>query len=180
MVTMDPYSSLTSGYHVFFEPTGEVNEQLETVVHNLSTEYGGPLFQSHVTLLAMIPEEDEALLLEKTRLLATRISAFEISFSKLCAEDRYFRTLYMKANVSEELSKSRALVLEAFGMEEVGEYMPHLSLLYGNYDEARKQETIQTLQHLVPLTFQANVLTLWKTPGDASTWRKVGEYSLTA
>lgn len=177
---MDPYSSLTSGYHVFLEPTGIIGNTLESTIHDLSAEYDGPLFQPHVTLLAMIPEEDEALLLEKTRLLATRISPFEVSFSELCAEDRYFRTLYMKADMSEELSKSRALVLETFGMEEVGEYMPHLSLLYGNCDEVRKQETIQTLQHLVPLTFQTNVLTLWRTPGDASTWRKVGEYPLTA
>lgn len=177
---MDPYSSLTSGYHLFFEPSGEVNEQLESVVRELSEEYGGPLFQPHVTLLAMIPEEDEDLLLEKTRRLAANISPFSFTFEQLCAEDRYFRSLYAKANVSEELSSCRTLVLEEFGMEEVGEYMPHLSLLYGNYDAGRKQKTIESLTHLLPLSFQANALTLWKTPGDARTWTKVQEFKFDA
>jgi 2'-5' RNA ligase len=175
---MDPYSSLTNGYHVFFEPKGEINEQLEAVIRNLSAEYGGPVFQPHVTLLAMIPEDDENLLVEKTKRLATKISPFNLTFEQLCAEDRYFRALYAKAIVSEELSSSRALVLEEFGMEEVGEYMPHLSLLYGNYDASRKLETIESLKRLLPLSFNVDAVTLWKTPGDATTWTRVGEYKL--
>ena len=177
---MDPYSSLTSGYHVFFEPSGDANKQLASIIHELSAEYGGPLFQPHVTLLAMIPETDEDLLLEKAKRLANKIASFTITFGQLCAEDRYFRTLYLKADLNEELLKSRALVLEEFGMEEVGEYMPHLSLLYGNYDSARKVATIESHQSLLPLSFQVSEITLWKTPGDASTWKKVSTFPLAA
>ena len=173
---IDPASSLTSGYHVFFEPSGDANEQLASVIHELSAEYGGPLFQPHVTLLAMIPETDETVLIEKARKLAGRLASFELALVALSAEDKYFRSLYLKAHPSEELLRSRALALEMFALEEVSEYMPHLSLLYGNYDTERKQQSIALLESLLPLSFFAGSVALWKTPGEASTWEKVGEY----
>lgn len=172
----DPTSDKTEGYHLFFEPTGEASALLTDTVQSLAQEYGGPLFAPHLTLLAKIPEVSEQELVEKSRTLAANLAPFTLTLSGFGAEGTYFRTLYMTVQNRDEVAKHHAQAREVFGGEDSAPYMPHLSLLYGMYDAGRKQHTINALQHLPPISYEVKSLTLWHTPGDASTWKKVGEF----
>ena len=74
----DGKSSKTIGYHLFFLPSGELFNNLQSTINTLSEKYDGAKFEPHVTLLARIPKTDEAELIAKTEKLASIMKPFEI------------------------------------------------------------------------------------------------------
>jgi 2'-5' RNA ligase len=173
---IDPRSDKTEGYHLFFEPAGAASEMLTNVMGNLAAEYGGPVFAPHLTLLATIPEDTEELLVQKAQLLAENLRPFTLTLNGFGAENTYFRTLYMTVQNAEEVAEYHHAARDMFGGEDASAYMPHVSLLYGLYYSDRKQDTISSLATHSPLSFDVASLALWHTPGDTTTWRRVGEY----
>ncbi len=172
----DPRSSRTEGYHLFFEPTGEAATLLSDTIQSLSAEYGGPIFAPHLTLLTTIPEANEEELIEKSRALASNFVPFTLTLSGFAAEETYFRTLYMTVQNADEVADYHMQARAVFGGDDAGPYVPHVSLLYGMYEVKRKQQSIARLEQMLPVSFSLSSLTLWHTPGDTTTWRKVGEY----
>jgi len=60
-------------------------------------------------------------------------------------------------------------------MQDEGEYVPHMSLLYGNYPETQKQEVASALEVPTSSSFLVNRLHLYKTEGETSNWVKIAE-----
>lgn len=131
------------------------------------------MFEPHLTLLATIPIEDELLLAGKATALAGAIAPFTLTLEGFGAEDTFFRALYMRTLNDEEVSGYHRQARALFGGEDPIPYVPHVSLLYGNYDAERKTKSIEVLKSLGSVSFPVTALTLWETPGEASTWKKV-------
>lgn len=174
---MDPTSNKTEGCHLFLEPKGEVRERLSTVVATLATQYSGPVFVPHIALLAKIPKASEEELIAKTKELARTLTPFTCTLEGFGAEDSFFRALYMRVRTPEEISLRHRQASELFGMQQ-DQYLPHLSLLYGNYAQDQKLQTIDSLQYLNGISFEVESVHLYSTPGDTSTWKQIGEYPL--
>lgn len=175
----DPQSDRTEGYHLFIEPAGGLGEKLQWTINALAQTYGGPSFVPHVTLLARIPDGPEEALLQKAAQLAQSLVPFEISLDEEGMEDAYFRALYLHAG-GEAVKEAHAKANEAFGMQDDAPYMPHLSLLYGNYPIERKRAALAALPVPIGTAFPADRLSLWRTPGEVRTWKKIAELALGA
>jgi len=176
---IDPTSNKTEGYHLLLEPKGEVRERLSAVITTLAAEYDGPVFVPHVTLLAAIPEASEEELIAKTKELARTLTPFTCTLEGFGTEDSFFRALYMRVSGVAEVSGRHGQASTVFGMQAQDEYLPHLSLLYGNYAQDQKLQTIDSLQYLNGTSFEVESVNLYSTPGDTSTWKQVGSYPLT-
>ncbi len=174
---IDPLSSKTTGYHLFFEPTGTLAEELVAVIRDLSSEYGGPVFKPHVTLLARIPG-DENQVLKHAEALADTIAPFSIQFGEMGMDDTFYRALYLRAVNIDNVANAHAQANAIFGMSDEGTYMPHLSLLYGNYDKGRKARTASALVLPKDISFEANTLHLYRTQGEVGVWQKMREFPL--
>ncbi len=173
---IDPTSEKTEGYHLFLEPFGEAATLLSSAVQSLSAEYGGPIFTPHLTLLATIPETNEQELIDASRVLASSLAPLTFTLAGFGAEETYFRTLYMTVQNEGEIAEYHARSRAVFGGVDGQPYVPHVSLLYGMYDPWRKQRSIASLAYLVPTVCEVSSLSLWHTPGDTSTWRRIGEF----
>ena len=173
MDVFDPHSEATMGYHLFFQPQGALTEQLSGIIRQLAKEYDGPVFAPHVTLLARIPDADEDELIEKTKVLATKMQPFSLTIGELRIEDAYFRALYALLVEQDALRTLHEQASEVFGMEPSSAYRGHLSLLYGNYSVERKERTRGNLQIPTGAPFVATAIHLFKTPSSVETWRKI-------
>lgn len=171
---IDPASHKTAGYHLFLEPEGKLQEEVAAIIGSLATEFDGPMFSPHVTLLARIPVEKEEVLIEKTKQLASSLSPFEVVLGTLDMEQAYFRALYLQVE-SEEIKSAHQRANELFSMQDEGQYVPHMSLLYGNYPETQKQEVASALEVPTSSSFLVNRLHLYKTEGETSNWVKIAE-----
>ena len=177
---IDPRDSKTTGYHLFLEPEGALREELSALIRNLAGEYGGPVFAPHVTLLARIPVEAEEKIIEKAQSLAKLLTPLTLTLGDLAAEERYYRALYIKIKEVEEMEKCHAQANETFSMQDEAAYLPHLSLLYGNYPQEKKEATMQVLQFPRGASFSADRLHLYRTEGEVGQWYEVGQYALGA
>ncbi len=176
---VDLRSNKTVGFHLFLEPTGELADELAAIIKTLSAEYGGPVFTPHVTLLARI-EGEEKEVIEKSQILADKLSPITLTLGTLDIKDAFFKALYMQIEEVGDMKKYHAQANEIFSMQDEGEYVPHLSLLYGNYEKEQKETTIKDL--IVPQgkAFLADRMHLYKTEGPAENWQKIQEFILGA
>ncbi|MES2014345.1 MAG: 2'-5' RNA ligase family protein [Patescibacteria group bacterium] len=166
------------GYHLLVRPRGLLLKELEETVKVLAEEYDGPLFEPHVTLLSSMPFEDETLLIEKTAALAEESKALQLTFGEIGMQDAYFRTLFLRVELSEDLAKLRARAEQVFDMENTDAFMPHLSLLYGNYPQTKKVATAALITAYKGVSFDVDSILLYKTDGEPTTWRTIQEFKL--
>ena len=175
---IDSKSSETSGFHLFIELDEALTKELEVIIQKLATQYGGPVFMPHITLRSVIPVESDENILSKAKAVAEGLSPFTVTLGELGTEDAYFKALYIKINDSGELAAAHTKTNKIFSMEDGGPYIPHVSLLYGNYAEEEKAKTITTLQSPSGKSFVADKLHVYRTEGEVQNWKKIGGFTL--
>jgi 2'-5' RNA ligase len=160
----------TTGYHLFLEPTGALKEELETCIHALAHIYGGPTFPPHVTFAGPLNESEEVIR-AKVEHVAQELTPFTLTLGALSGEDAFFRACYIRIEESAELMRAHAL-LEPNSSRE---YTPHLSLFYGNIDDAERAVIMREISYPAGATFTVDRIHIYRTEGTADAWEKVGE-----
>lgn len=173
---IDPTSSKTIGFHLFFEPAGALADALALIIKNLSEEYGGPVFSPHVTLLARIPAGDEEDVAAKTKMFADTTNSFLLTLGSSAMQDAFFKALYLQIEETEQMEALHTRANKIFSMQDEGVYIPHLSLLYGNYERARREQTTATLQIPQKASFLVDRVHLYRTEGETENWLKLEEF----
>ena len=169
----DLRSDKTMGYHLFFEPKGEAYNLLQEHIVKLAEISGGPCFMPHITLLARIPLETENHLITKTNELANTIQSFSVTVGEVGMEDAYYRALYRHIVPEDLVQKAHTTAIELFGMKEARVFLPHLSLLYGNFTEDEKQTFLSSLGTLDDIQLEIDEVHLYQTEGGTHQWKKV-------
>jgi 2'-5' RNA ligase len=167
---IDPHSDTTRGYHLFLEPsTGE----LQTVIETIGDVSGGPRFVPHVTLLANIPEAPEAELIQKLHILVGDMKAFDVSLGDLEMQDAYYRALYYRIVPESAIIESHKAANQLFTVIDEQDYLPHLSVVYGNYTQEQKKgfKEHATVTPGTPLLLDR--VSLWKTDGGVTSWKRI-------
>lgn len=164
-----------TGYSINILPAGEEYNRFETLIIELAEECGAPLFAPHVTVLGQASlDEDSALeLMEK---LVSNQQPFTLTLNKVDYRDYFFRALYVLAEKTEPLVELHEKAKQIFGKKNVAEYMPHLSLLYGDFKPELKKKIIKEIGKEQPAVFEVNSLHLFRTEGEADEWYPVAEF----
>ena len=139
---------------VWIPVAGPALDKVQHVIHVVHRRGGGPGFHPHLTLLsgAETTQADAEL---KLKHLALQVRPFEIKLGRVEWRNEYFRCLYVSAAMSEALAAARRAAYEVFEMNPPPPYEPHVSLLYGNLDEALKKELAQEAGGSVDVAFEA-------------------------
>ncbi|MEK7602039.1 MAG: 2'-5' RNA ligase family protein [Patescibacteria group bacterium] len=174
---IDPARSATIGYHLFLEPVDELRNALTETIQKLASEFGGPVFPPHVTLLARI-EAEESKIEETCEALAKHIPPFTLTLGTPAHEHAYFRALYLGVGEGKLISEHHAHANSLFHMFDEGTYTPHLSLLYGNYEPKVIKGIMNTVPSFEGRSFICDRFYLYQTHGEATQWKKLKEYKL--
>lgn len=166
-------------YSLWFKPDGDVAARLQKVIDELAEEYHGPHFAPHVTLIGGI-EGTEEQVIAKTKKLADSFTPFPINFADIAYQDAYFRSLFILAKNDSTLINIHRIATREHDLEETNFYMPHLSLLYGNYADELKEKIIQRIRSHIPTQFLVDRLYIiqYKEGTDISGWDIVSELPL--
>ncbi len=166
----------TEGFSLWFMPTGDLYEELKELIDRLAEEHGAPPFLPHLTLLGTVtgPEKE---IIEKTSLLASELTPFDITLKGVGTEEAFFRCLFLKAAKDRVLMETNEKARALFHKEEASAFMPHLSLMYGDFTPARKAAVIADA-HLSDFaaSFRVESLHLFSTPGPSERWRHTKEF----
>ena len=136
----------------------------------------GP-FLPHVTLIGQV-QGGEFQVLAQTRSLAGRIAAFRMHLVGFGATEERFRQLFIEIERDGDLTMARVMAEKTFGKKETGEYMPHLSLAYGNIERDTKTRIISAAKGLLDRELDAKLLAVVRTPEELKDWKMVGVFPL--
>jgi hypothetical protein len=154
----------------------EVYARTSGYIARLSSLYGLPRFEPHVTVLGGIPSPEPAGLRE----LAGSLAPFQVRLtSEVEYLNEYFRCLFIRAYKTDGLMETFSKASALFG-QETGSYFPHLSLAYGDLPVWKKHEMIAELGPLPQIEFEARHITLVRASTEApvSSWEVVERFSL--
>ena len=164
-------------YSLWLMPEGKVRDRLSSIVHRLSTRYDAQEFPPHVTLLgSCVCERDE--MIRNASLLAAALWPFTIRLRKVDFRDEYFRCLFVHAAPVEQLRKAHQAACHLFGRKPGPDFMPHLSLLYGKFPQAFKEETLVEVGPRLNVQFKVRSLYLFQTHGEVRNWHEVAKFPI--
>ena len=158
-------------------PSGQLYARLARVIFELSRKYGAPAFEPHVTLLSHIPGTEDTVASRCER-LADRIEPYSIRLTKLDQLNEYYRCLFVRVLETPAVVGANSEARDVFGLQQGPPYMPHLSLLYGDFSEATKHRTIESLGESWDLEFNVDRFHLIDARGGPAEWRRLKELAL--
>ncbi len=148
-----------STFHLWLASAGADYDRLAGIIADLSARYRGPQFDPHLTLLGRLEGEQESLV-ALTQQLAHALSSFEVRLKAPSYEPLYFRCLYLPAEPFPSLLEAHRQATQIFDAQPASAFNPHVSLLYGLFDERVKQEIITALPSDLPGTLPISRLQL--------------------
>ena len=164
-------------YALWLTPSEESAQALSQPMAWLRQQFGGPVFAPHVTLLGRITGE-EAVLVARTGELAQRIARLRVPLAAVSGEAYYFRCLYAALEKAAPLLAAHASALSVFGYAARDDYLPHVSLWYGQLDGDEKGRLRSALGTRLPADIELDRLKLVHITVDVSGWRVVTEAEL--
>jgi 2'-5' RNA ligase len=164
-------------YSIWLMPTGRIYTELNELIYDLGRRYNSPYFEPHVTLIGSIRGAEKDIT-TKTEKLASIIHPYEMELNKVSRLNEYFRCIFLKAILSDDVIKANSQARALFDQNNNQEYMPHLSLIYGNYNQNTKNKIISEIDRQIPLSFDVDKIHLFSTNGPVSEWYKVREFIL--
>ncbi|XP_042484562.1 cyclic phosphodiesterase-like [Macadamia integrifolia] len=165
-------------YSVFALPPEDVNQRLKAVMKGLRSDFGGPEFEPHITVVGIIRlTKSDAL--QKFNSACEGLKSFTAQVDSVATGTFFYQCVFLRLHTTPEVMSTAEKINDCFGYKNSTPYMPHLSLLYGDLtDEEKKkaQEKAEVFdENIGSLTFQISRLALYKIDTD---WEKVAECSL--
>ena len=164
------------GYSLWLMPSGNEYEQLSAMIRKLNKAHKTPLFEPHVTLLGGLQEKESGIV-ARTKKLAEILEPFTIDLTQIEYRNEYFRCLFYRVEKTTDLTNAYARTCDIFRISEGKDYMPHLSLMYGDIPRAMKEKTIAKI-NLHVSTFTVEHVDLVLTDGTVEDWHKVQRFAL--
>jgi 2'-5' RNA ligase len=165
------------GYHLWLVPAGDALNRLHGVVDRLSEAHSGPVFTPHVTLLSGLAM-DEASLIETNRRLAAGLEPFNLYLTVPEAGTTFFQCIYMRVAKNPSLSRTRQAAAKAFALP-ADDYMPHLSLYYGDVSPERRAIILATVPAQAKCSFSVESIQLIRADSERPVdWQCVDEAPL--
>jgi 2'-5' RNA ligase len=164
-------------YSLWLMPEGKVRDRLTQILHHLSVRHEAPEFPPHVTLLgSCVGERDE--MMRRSSLVAGALRPFTIRLGKLDFRDEYFRCLFLHAGPAKPLRNAHQVACRKFDRTPNPDFMPHLSLLYGNYALNVKEDARAELGRRLDVRFKVRSIHLYQTHRAVQNWRLVESFGL--
>ncbi len=159
-------------YSLWLRPFGDIAYSLQERIKKLSTKHNTPVFEPHITLLGSL-EYGETELIQLTDTLAASLNPFEIVLTRAGYSDSFYQSLFVYAAKNEELIGARLKAEKLFDIEPDDEYVPHLSLLYGDLSRNEKERILNVMGREFHIRFPVHNVLLINTTGKPKKWKKI-------
>ncbi len=159
-------------YSLWLMPEDEVYVKLSSTIRQLSKPYGTPEFEPHITVIGTLTGQERTVVEKLTR-LASAIKPFDVKLMDIDYLNEYFRCLFIRIEQTREVMDANTQARAIFDQSRSADYMPHLSLMYGDIDIAVKRAIIRTIGKSLRCTFPVSDIHLYTTSGAPEHWHRI-------
>jgi 2'-5' RNA ligase len=131
-------------YSLWLVPEGEKREFYQKLIEDLGRKYEGPVFVPHITVIGNIRMTEEEVL-SRTRKLARLLRPLAVTLKEVSTGDVFYRCVFAKAEKTQSLIDLYTHACQVFDIMP-GDFMPHLSILYGDYDMSLKEKIAASIE----------------------------------
>ena len=164
------------GFSLWMMPPPAVRERLRALIEDLSRRAGTPPFEPHLTLCG-VDDTVEAAAIARVQPLATRLAPVPIRLTEIGATAEYYRCLFVRAELTPVLAAAYREACRAQS-KTPSDFMPHVSLVYGDLSATDKERLIATIGRRVEMSFTISRLALYDPVGAPPEWRCVADLPL--
>ncbi|MDO8573164.1 MAG: 2'-5' RNA ligase family protein [Candidatus Daviesbacteria bacterium] len=164
----------TSGYTINIIPPAGIYDKFDEIIKKLAGKYGTFKFAPHITVLGQASDSKETAIKLMEQVTSNQ-KPFTVTLNKVGFQDFFFRALYVLAEKTAPLAELHRKAKMIFN-KEAAPYMPHLSLLYGDFAPEIKEKIIQEIGSEQPTTFIVSSLHLFRTEGESNEWYSVAKF----
>ncbi|MCW4032223.1 MAG: 2'-5' RNA ligase family protein [Candidatus Bathyarchaeota archaeon] len=164
-------------YSLWLKPTGSIYQELAKIIENLSDKYSAPIFEPHVTLIGGLTDSENNII-KKTLRLVNLVKPIKIKLTRIGYLNEYYRCIFLIAEETKSLMNMNLKAREIFGHKQDTKFLPHLSLLYGNFNSKLKEEIIRSLSDKINIEFEAESICLISTRNGPKDWYKIKRFLL--
>lgn len=166
------------GFSLWMLPPADVGDRFRSLIADLSRRTGTPAFEPHLTLAGGIDAATERAAAARVAPLAARLPPLPIRLTEVGTTGEYYRCLFIHAERTPLLQRAHHEACAVLA-QEPGDFMPHLSLIYGEIGAADKARIITDIGTRFDLAFTVERLALYSTAGPPPAWRRVAALALT-
>lgn len=159
-------------FSIWILPEGEVYDTLHSAIRQLSKPYGTPEFEPHITIIGTLTGRRRQIT-EKTARLAAMMEPFDVTLKDVDRLNEYFRCLFIRVEKTAAIMDANMKARSIFDQSRSADYMPHLSLMYGDIDTTVKKAIIKTIGNDLQCSFPAADIHLYSTTGAPENWHRV-------
>ncbi len=168
-----------SDYSLWLTAERKTQDFLRGLIRGHGERFKTEAFEPHVTLFPSVPGEPAEIFKKVGKL--TQALSFYVSSGKVSYTDEFFKCLFVEIARNVELDDLRYKAARMFDLEPEP-YLPHISLLYGNFPETEKIQLAHSLpQGRIPALIGISAIEVWETDTPdklaISSWRPMKRFT---
>ena len=145
-------------------------EYLIEIQNKVQSKLRGPEFKIHLTLAGPFDQIDQSSI-DGIRIYCSQNSPIELKLFKYDYQEKFFQSFFVAVSQSQEFNDLRNAMFKINHQEPTQQFLPHISLAYGDYEKTVKENLITSLPCLknsltidkVSIVEIDEKITLWKT-----------------
>lgn len=161
-------------FSLWLIPKGQEYKDFSKIIKALVKKNSAPKFEPHVTLIGgILASKNEAI--NNTKKIASFMAPFSLILADIGYSDTAHKALFINCKKNERLLNTHQKAKEIFKHGE-GKYLPHISLIYGMYNEKSKKEMLKEIKRY-PKNLTFDSISLFNTENkNEEKWYKVAEF----
>lgn len=173
-------SSLRPVNYCWLIPEPLAAERFRRVIGSIGARFDAPAFPPHLTLIGNLRGNTTALSADARR-LSKALVPFEVHPTGIQHSGQFFRCVFISVALDGPLARARDLADRLLGGARSGEaYLPHLSLLYGEFPSETRQRLCAQIAPEVLAPFRVDRVQLIAGARLPQDWRILATFRLGA
>ena len=166
-------------FSIWLRPSQTQIDEFTHIISKLSHHYGTQPFPPHITLCSGINIDIDSIT-SICKSVSSEYQAFDVPLHQIEFTDAYYRNFFILAEKTDLLTNLRKQLLTLLGLEQHEEFMPHVSLLYGNIKTTTKFKLKEKLDSSYSSQFNSQRIDLYNTTDDLPNWFLVESFNFLA
>jgi 2'-5' RNA ligase len=169
---------MTERFFLWLLPPTPVCDRFASLIDTLSRRWGTPRFSPHITLVGSLDSPLDEIVARLTT-LAADLAPVPVRLTHLGWTEQYFRCLFMRAERTPPLLAAHETASARLDRPTDADFMPHLSLIYGNLHAEQKQKVVEEIAGRFNTAFEADHIGLCLADGPPEQWQLLRTFALT-